>query len=136
MATDRLLAPAGVEPGATAEVNTPSWTMVGRVRPSTAVTSRSGPSSAGATSSGCRRQPPATRAESPRPDGTSVWNPWCGNLGVEPFGGTPDRRRLMMRALRLQRWKSEPELVEVPDPVPGPGQVVVRIGGGGAGPSD
>ena len=41
-----------------------------------------------------------------------------------------------MRALRLQRWKSEPELVEVPEPVPGPGQVVVRIGGAGACHSD
>jgi propanol-preferring alcohol dehydrogenase len=41
-----------------------------------------------------------------------------------------------MRALRLQRWKSEPELVEVADPQPGPGQVVVRIGGAGACHSD
>jgi alcohol dehydrogenase, propanol-preferring len=42
----------------------------------------------------------------------------------------------MVRALRLQRWKSEPELVEVADPVPGPGQAVVRIGGAGACHSD
>jgi propanol-preferring alcohol dehydrogenase len=41
-----------------------------------------------------------------------------------------------MRALRLQSWKSEPELVEVAEPVPGPGQVVVRIGGAGACHSD
>jgi propanol-preferring alcohol dehydrogenase len=41
-----------------------------------------------------------------------------------------------MRALRLQEWKSDPEVVEVPDPVPGPGQVVVRIGGAGACHSD
>jgi propanol-preferring alcohol dehydrogenase len=33
-------------------------------------------------------------------------------------------------------WKSEPELVEVPDPEPGPGQVVVKIGGAGACHSD
>jgi propanol-preferring alcohol dehydrogenase len=33
-------------------------------------------------------------------------------------------------------WKSEPELVEVPDPQPGPGEVVVRIGGAGACHSD
>jgi propanol-preferring alcohol dehydrogenase len=41
-----------------------------------------------------------------------------------------------MRALRLNSWKSEPELIEVPEPVPGPGQVVVRIGGAGACHSD
>ncbi len=41
-----------------------------------------------------------------------------------------------MRALRLLEWKSEPELVEVPKPTPGPGQVVVRIGGAGACHSD
>jgi propanol-preferring alcohol dehydrogenase len=41
-----------------------------------------------------------------------------------------------MRALRLMNWKSEPELVEVPDPEPGPGQVVVKIGGAGACHSD
>ncbi|BCB92096.1 NAD(P)-dependent alcohol dehydrogenase [Phytohabitans suffuscus] len=41
-----------------------------------------------------------------------------------------------MRALRLTQWKSEPELVEVPEPTPGPQQVVVRIGGAGACHSD
>ncbi len=41
-----------------------------------------------------------------------------------------------MRALRLTAWKSDPELVEVPEPHPGPGQVVVRIGGAGACHSD
>jgi propanol-preferring alcohol dehydrogenase len=41
-----------------------------------------------------------------------------------------------MRALRLMSWKSEPELVEVPKPVAGSGQVVVRIGGSGACHSD
>ena len=41
-----------------------------------------------------------------------------------------------MRALRLLDWKSRPEFVEVPDPTPGPGQVVVRIGGAGACHSD
>lgn len=41
-----------------------------------------------------------------------------------------------MRALRLLEWKSDPVLVEVEDPVPGPGQVVVRVGGAGACHSD
>lgn len=33
-------------------------------------------------------------------------------------------------------WKRDPELVEVPKPIPGPGQVVLRIGGAGACHSD
>ena len=41
-----------------------------------------------------------------------------------------------MRALRLTDWKSEPEFAEVEEPMPGPGQVVVRIGGAGACHSD
>jgi propanol-preferring alcohol dehydrogenase len=41
-----------------------------------------------------------------------------------------------MQALRLVEWKSEPVLVEVDDPVAGPGQVVVRVGGAGACHSD
>lgn len=41
-----------------------------------------------------------------------------------------------MKALRLINWKSDPELVEVPKPTPGPGQVVVKIGGAGACHSD
>lgn len=41
-----------------------------------------------------------------------------------------------MRALRLTAWKHEPELQEVDDPEPGPGEVVVRVGGAGACHSD
>ena len=41
-----------------------------------------------------------------------------------------------MRALRLLSWKSEPVLEEVPEPIAGPGQVVVRIGGAGVCHSD
>ncbi|WP_073458964.1 NAD(P)-dependent alcohol dehydrogenase [Pseudonocardia thermophila] len=41
-----------------------------------------------------------------------------------------------MRALRLLDWKSEPELVEVPRPEPGPGQVVIRVGAAGVCHSD
>jgi len=41
-----------------------------------------------------------------------------------------------MRALRLLEWQSEPVLEEVAEPEPGPGQVVVRVGGAGACHSD
>ncbi|MEV4702919.1 NAD(P)-dependent alcohol dehydrogenase [Actinoplanes sp. NPDC049316] len=41
-----------------------------------------------------------------------------------------------MRALRLLEWKKPAELVEVPRPVPGPGQVVIKVGGAGACHSD
>ena len=41
-----------------------------------------------------------------------------------------------MYALRLLEWKSDPVLVEVDEPRPGPGEVVIRIGGAGACHSD
>lgn len=41
-----------------------------------------------------------------------------------------------MRALQLKSFRSDPELVDVPEPEPGPGQVVVKIGGAGACHSD
>ena len=41
-----------------------------------------------------------------------------------------------MRALRLLKWKSDPVLMDVEDPEPGPGQVVVRVGGAGLCRSD
>ncbi len=41
-----------------------------------------------------------------------------------------------MRALQLLAWKQSPQLVDVPDPVPGPGQVVLRVAGAGACHSD
>lgn len=41
-----------------------------------------------------------------------------------------------MRALQFVDWKSDPELRHVADPVAGPGQVVIRIGGAGACHSD
>lgn len=41
-----------------------------------------------------------------------------------------------MRALRLPAWKHEAEIQEVDQPTPGPGEVVVRIGGAGACHSD
>lgn len=41
-----------------------------------------------------------------------------------------------MRALRLLSWQSEPVLQEVDRPSPGPGEVLVRIGGAGACHSD
>jgi propanol-preferring alcohol dehydrogenase len=41
-----------------------------------------------------------------------------------------------MRALQLTAFQSDPELVELPDPEPGPGEVVIKIGGAGACHSD
>ena len=41
-----------------------------------------------------------------------------------------------MQALQLTRWQHDPELREVAEPDPGPGQVLVRIGGAGACHSD
>jgi alcohol dehydrogenase, propanol-preferring len=41
-----------------------------------------------------------------------------------------------VRALQLTEWQHDPELVEVADPEPGPGEVLVRIGGAGACHSD
>jgi propanol-preferring alcohol dehydrogenase len=41
-----------------------------------------------------------------------------------------------MRALRITKWHSEPELVEVDRPHPGPGQVVIKVGGAGVCHSD
>ena len=41
-----------------------------------------------------------------------------------------------MRALQLPGWKSDPVFVELEDPHPGPGEVVIRVGGAGACHSD
>ena len=41
-----------------------------------------------------------------------------------------------MKALQLTDWKHEPEFREVPEPDPGPGQVVIEVGGSGACHSD
>src|SRR5262249_31381326 len=41
-----------------------------------------------------------------------------------------------MRALQLTGWKQDAELREVPQPAPGPGEVLVRMGGAGACHSD
>ena len=41
-----------------------------------------------------------------------------------------------MRALQLQAFQTPPEIVDLPVPDPGPGEVVVRIGGAGACHSD
>ncbi|HPX37348.1 MAG TPA: NAD(P)-dependent alcohol dehydrogenase [Mycobacterium sp.] len=41
-----------------------------------------------------------------------------------------------MRALQMVGFQREPELREVPDPVPGPGEVVIKVGGAGACHSD
>lgn len=41
-----------------------------------------------------------------------------------------------MRALQLTAWQSDPEFVDVAEPEPGPGQVVVKVGAAGACHSD
>lgn len=41
-----------------------------------------------------------------------------------------------MRAVQLVGWKQGPEMREVPEPEPGPGQVVVKVGGAGLCHSD
>lgn len=41
-----------------------------------------------------------------------------------------------MRALQLKSFQSDPELVELPEPEPGPGEVVIKVGGAGACHSD
>ena len=41
-----------------------------------------------------------------------------------------------MRAFQLTAWQTEPELREVPVPEPGPGQVLIKVGGAGACHSD
>jgi alcohol dehydrogenase, propanol-preferring len=41
-----------------------------------------------------------------------------------------------MKALQLIDWKTDPQLVEVPKPTSGPGEVIVKIGGAGACHSD
>jgi len=41
-----------------------------------------------------------------------------------------------MKALRLVEWERDPELLDVPAPEPGPGEVLLRVGGAGACHSD
>jgi len=41
-----------------------------------------------------------------------------------------------MRALRLVRWQAEPELVTVPVPEPGPGEVLLKVDDAGLCHSD
>jgi alcohol dehydrogenase, propanol-preferring len=41
-----------------------------------------------------------------------------------------------MKAFQLTAWQSQPEFVDVPVPEPGPGQVLVKVGGAGACHSD
>lgn len=41
-----------------------------------------------------------------------------------------------MKAFQLREWKHDGELTEVPQPEPGPGKVVIRVGGSGACHSD
>src|SRR4051794_39744591 len=60
----------------------------------------------------------------------------CARMAAPPRVVLPRPREVRMKALQLTAWKHDPELREVPDPHPGPGEVVVRIGGAGACHSD
>src|SRR4051794_39345437 len=60
----------------------------------------------------------------------------CARMAAPPRVVLPRPREVRMKALQLTAWKHDPELREVPDPDPGPGEVVVRIGGAGACHSD
>jgi propanol-preferring alcohol dehydrogenase len=41
-----------------------------------------------------------------------------------------------MRAVRLQAWQSPPAVCDIPEPEPGPGEVLLRVGGAGLCHSD
>jgi alcohol dehydrogenase, propanol-preferring len=41
-----------------------------------------------------------------------------------------------MKAVRMTQWKHDVEVLDVPEPAPGPGEVVIRVGGAGACHSD
>ncbi len=41
-----------------------------------------------------------------------------------------------MKALRFEAWKQAPVLREIPIPEPGPGEVLIKVGGSGACHSD
>ncbi|MCY7395494.1 MAG: NAD(P)-dependent alcohol dehydrogenase [Nocardioides sp.] len=48
----------------------------------------------------------------------------------------PDSKEIVMKALKLESWHSQPVLRDVPVPRPGPGEVLVQVGGAGACHSD
>lgn len=67
--------------------------------------------------------------------------PWTHNVkGANPSLAARAReapsKESAMKALQITGWKQAPELRQVDEPEPGPGQVVVRIGGAGACHSD
>src|ERR1044072_1646116 len=54
-----------------------------------------------------------------------------------PAAGPPRRRGpRLMRAFQLVEWQQPPVLRDVPVPEPGPGEVLVKVGGAGACHSD
>jgi alcohol dehydrogenase, propanol-preferring len=57
--------------------------------------------------------------------------------GTEPaFSATVPVGQCAMTAFRLLEWQQSPELVEVPIPEPGPGEVLLKVGGAGVCHSD
>src|SRR5664279_1630884 len=94
------------------------------------------------TRSDCRTRAAPGGGSIPAPGHVAVLRPPAvEGLRLRPAAGWLRRDLLpikgdAVKALRLLGWKSEPELVEVPDPEPGPGDVVIRVGGAGACHSD
>ena len=43
----------------------------------------------------------------------------------------PDPREPAMDAVQLTQWKHDPEVRDVPQPDPGPGEVLLKVGGAG-----
>src|SRR5690606_24891423 len=62
--------------------------------------------------------------------------PWATRTSCARVAGIPDPGGIPMKALQLTAFKRPGELVEVDQPEPGPGEVLLRIGGAGACHSD
>src|SRR4029079_10881121 len=66
------------------------------------------------------RRRPVLRLREPDSAGRAVADHQDGLTGRSCT--RPTSKRGVMKALRLMDWKSEPEIVDLPKPTPGPGQ--------------